>query len=88
MIHEGAMGTALGGQRRSWWCPRVLSHLVQRQLLLDIAGHCIPDSLSLWKRVKFQVLLCFCWLSTSQHPWVCVTAVPSPTWVIAESPHP
>lgn len=78
MIHEEGMGTALGGQR-SWWCPRILSHLVQRQLLLDVASHCIPDSLSLWKTRNSR----FCCASAGSQP----LSTPGCVSLLSPAPH-
>lgn len=53
--------------RRIW----VLSYLVQQELLLDVASHCVPDSHSLWKAGENQAVLCICQLSTLPAPLGC-----------------
>lgn len=52
------MGTPhfLGWMRRMRESP----HLVQQELFLNVAGHCIPDRGLLWKAKEDQVLLCMC----------------------------
>ena len=49
----------------------MLTHLVQQELVLDIASHPVPDGCLLWKAKENQVVLCVCQLSTLQHPLSC-----------------
>ena len=46
----------------------MLTHLAQQELLLDVAGHRVPDCCSLWKGKENQVPLCVHQLSTLQQP--------------------